>query len=327
MKMQRKIRWSRSIILFSALILVASLASWGVGHVSLMAEAAGYKRDLISLVNEAEGVLLSYTDLKYEKNLSVTNSAVLQQRAKEDLENYIKVVNQVLESPLTAQTYQQVKSLYSPAPDYQRVLNNLKFYTDEQISDFLSDPSRLPYLAHLPSQGDWQTPPSTVASSLEAIPYVYQWDPSWAYLSYRNSTLAKEGSLPCSLSMAISWLVQDNTITPSVLAQLLDAPLSNEEYTQLGHPDDEARIQDIFKKYSINAAPFEVNSELLQQNLDQGKLILASQIDSSGSHWVLIVKTADSIRVLDPNSKSNSKIDYTLEDLVNTSQQFIGLSS
>lgn len=327
-KGKRKTRWGRILLLFGCTALLAAGIGWGSGKFAAWQEQEQYKTQLESRMDRARTVLDLAENASYERNMDAESFSAIISYAREDLKGYISALQKAEEGTITPEAFQEAMDLPDPSADYQRILSNLQYYSQEQASLFMQDKDRLEYMAHFPSQESYMNPPASLSANFSSIPYIYQWDPTWAYLPFQDSSIALAGSRLVTLSMALSWLKKDASLTPWAIAQILDAPLSEEEQMYLGYADLEGRTQDLFASYGIEAQELAPDEASIASALENGSLILARREDGLADHWILAVRTGDgAIRVLDAESKKDSQNPWSLEDLLNTCSRFIALQA
>lgn len=172
------------------------------------------------------------------------------------------------------------------------------------------------------------TPPETIASDLDWFPYVSQWNPDWAYLSYQGSTIGEAGSRPVTIAMAIAHVSGDLSVTPYTVAQKLDDPaLTEEETLWYGVPDLEGRTTSIFSEYGISETELSADADTLNNALNQNGLILIRAAAGTPDHWMLALKDSDGrMRVLDSEAPAQTEQEWTVDDLLSKGTQYLLLA-
>lgn len=142
-------------------------------------------------------------------------------------------------------------------------------------------------------------------------PYYCQFDNRWAYDELGSSILGIQGCGPTSVSMILSRLKNDPSITPRVIAKdakgyMVDAGISWEFF------DTEA------KKYKLKISDVNINEEDMQKALEKGPLLVSVQRGyfTLGGHILVIDSYKNGEFVInDPNSYKNSEKSWTFDQI------------
>ncbi|MBF0714281.1 C39 family peptidase [Gemella sp. GH3] len=146
-------------------------------------------------------------------------------------------------------------------------------------------------------------------------PYYIQWDRRWAHDSLGNDDIAVGGCGPTSVAMAFSGLLNDETITPNVIAKI-----ENEAgyYTKYG--TSWSFFDYIANYYNIKTKRLTLNKDSLDKSLNSGNPVIMSVNPgkfTTVGHIVLIVGIDDNGQYIinDPNSLGKSLKSWTYEEL------------
>lgn len=323
----RKIRWLRIGVICLILLAIAAAGGWLTGKISSATEQTGYRNTLKEKIKEARAVQKMAEEAVYDRNIDAESFNAIIDYAQEDLGTYIRSLQQGMQEKITPESWQALMNLDNPTDSYRRILSNLNYYSSEQAAAFAHDKDLLEYMAYYPSREDHMTPPETMTSELDWFPYVSQWNPDWAYLNYQDSTIGEAGSRPVTIAMAIKRLSEDSSVTPWIVAQSLDAPLTEEETMLYGTADLNARMVDLFSSYGISETELGADAEAISQALNQSGLILIRAAEGTPDHWMLAANDPDGkLRVLDSESRSNTNKEWTMEELLQKGTQYILLS-
>lgn len=324
----RKISWLRIGLIFLVIFCAAGLAGWLTGRISLARQQSSFRSQLEAKITEARDVQDMAAKAVYERNIDAESFNAIVDYADDDLAGYIRTLQLGMQSRISPEQFNELMALKSPADSYRRILSNLSFYSREQAAAFAADKSLLEYMAYYPSREDHMTPPETIASDLDWFPYVSQWNPDWAYLSYQGSTIGEAGSRPVTIAMAIAHLSGDLSVTPYTVAQKLDDPaLTEEETLWYGVPDLERRTTSIFSEYGISETELSADADTLNNALDQNGLILIRAAAGTPDHWMLALKDSEGkMRVLDSEAPSQAEQEWTVDDLLSKGTQYLLLA-
>ena len=146
-------------------------------------------------------------------------------------------------------------------------------------------------------------------------PYYVQWDRRWSYDKLGDINIAIGGCGPATVSMAISGLLNDNSITPDKIAKIAD---ENGYFT-----DDGIKwsfFDFITKKYNLKTKNVSLNQQSIDDVLQRNNPIITSvkagKFTTVG-HIVLIVgKDNDGNYIInDPNSYGRTIKKWSYDEL------------
>ena len=146
-------------------------------------------------------------------------------------------------------------------------------------------------------------------------PYYVQWDRRWSYNKLGDINIAIGGCGPATVSMAISGLLNDNSITPDKIAKIAD---ENGYFT-----DDGIKwsfFDFITKKYNLKTKNVSLNQQSIDAVLQRNNPIITSvkagKFTTVG-HIVLIVgKDNDGNYIInDPNSYGRTIKKWSYDEL------------
>jgi len=192
-------------------------------------------------------------------------------------------------------------------------LRYMNLYNDPGLPEdylvFLSrDNDRLAFVSQYHILNGHTTPPTALTESLDTVPHLLQWDERWGYLPYGTSNMVFAGCAPTSLSMILSYLNQDPTLTPYALAQFSE---SNGHYVD-GVGTSHSFVEAAAKNYGVEVQGIPVDEASIDQALAEGKLLLVS-VDPGHftrvGHFIVITGLENGqYKVLDPNSYKNTRL-------------------
>lgn len=146
-------------------------------------------------------------------------------------------------------------------------------------------------------------------------PYYVQWDRRWSYDKLGDINITIGGCGPTTVSMAISGLLNDSSITPDKIAKIAD---ENGYFTDNGIKW--SFFDYITKKYNLHAKSVSLNKKSIDNVLQKNNPIITSvkagKFTTVG-HIVLIVdKDADGNYIInDPNSYGRTLKKWSYDEL------------
>ncbi len=215
-----------------------------------------------------------------------------------------------LELYMKSQDNKQLEYIYQHHQQYPEELINLAIKNEETI-DFVKN-----YINYKENP----TIPTNIGELSHEVPLLLQWDQRWGYLAYGNNCIALTGCGPTCLSMVISYLTQDNTITPYTIASY---SLKHHYYLQ-GVGTKWELMTKAASHFGVNARQLSLSKENMIQELNLHHPLIASVRKgdfTDKGHFIVISQYKNGqFKVNDPNSisKSNQLYDYErLEEQIN----------
>lgn len=140
------------------------------------------------------------------------------------------------------------------------------------------------------------------------IPLLLQWDERWGYANYGDNIIAINGCGPTALSMVISGLTGDNTITPYTISKF---SIEHGYYIN-GTGTSWDLMTGIDGYFGIKSKELSLDKNIIFNNLKNGKPIICSMRSgdfTTTGHFIVLTGIEDGkIKVNDPNSKVRSSI-------------------
>ena len=189
-------------------------------------------------------------------------------------------------------------------------------YPQELINILDKNPETLDFVRDYPEKKDIPVA-ETIGDSLEAgeVPHLLQWDERWGYASYGTSTIAASGCGPTCMSMVVSGLTGDASITPYTLAK----------YSEENHYIDETNntywifMNEAAYNWGIESWETMLDEAQLKEQLDAGNPIICSVVEgdftTTGHFIVLTGYKEGKVTVCDPNSNKNSEKEWVFQDI------------
>lgn len=187
-------------------------------------------------------------------------------------------------------------------------LDNLSQYDNAILLFYLANTERFEFVKAYPERADLQVAPEQLSESLESVPALLQWDVRWGYEPYGDSTVYYAGCAPTSLSMVMSYLLQNPTITPAVVKNYSD----ENGYYVSGAGTSNQLLTDYAEAQGVNVESLWVDQDSISQALQQGQVLIFNMmpgIFTQTGHFIVVTGEENGqLRVLDPNSISRSRL-------------------
>lgn len=200
---------------------------------------------------------------------------------------------------------------------YQTILEHLDDYEPYLITFLMRDSSRVDFVLGWPSRARYQTPPAMIAASVETFPLIIQWEKVWGYLPYGDGEIYQNGCAPTALSMVLSYLKHDRSLTPWKIASYAQ----ENGYWIENEGTAWSFMEEAANHFGVQSTRIPPSQEALTQNLLAGRPVIASMQPgdfTTVGHFIVLVSMQDGkVLVHDPNSYKNS----TLWDMDTVLQQ------
>ncbi len=147
------------------------------------------------------------------------------------------------------------------------------------------------------------------------VPKLYQWDERWGYQKYGSSFVAASGCGPTCLSMVISTIKKNPTITPAAVASLSE---------QLGEVDADNNtmwvlLTDAANTWGVYSEEGLLEEEQVKDTLNSGKYIICSVGPGDFTkigHFIVLVSYKDGqVEVRDPFNSEHTERTWTYADI------------
>ncbi len=190
-------------------------------------------------------------------------------------------------------------------------------YSDDMLKALANNPEMADFVMN--SQNKEARPSYTGLSELEKsqdYPLFLQWDPRWGYESYGDDNIGLSGCGPTCLSMAMYYLLRDESITPKTVA---DYSMENGHYV-FGTGTAWALLEEFPATCGVSVEQPSLSEQTMKNALDDGGVIICSMSSgdfTAAGHFIVIYGyDAKGFYVNDSNcvARSREKWEYgTLE--------------
>ncbi len=213
------------------------------------------------------------------------------------------------------ETIHKLKKMAEDDERIKKVLVNYNEYPEEILKLLSENIETLDYVLDYPSKKGNVYSDTIGTIHNNEIPSLFQWDERWGYASYGDNVLAINGCGPTVLSMVISGLTNDNTITPYVVAQYAQ---QNGYYVD-GTGSSWELMTEGAAHFGILGNELPLSKDTVFSTLESGMPIICSMLPgdfTSTGHYIVLAGMEDGmIKVNDPNSKKRSNKLWSYEDL------------
>ena len=323
MKKKRKINVQRVLILMLVPLVVVGGITWG-GYRVWDRYSQNKRHEFVkSVVSEYEDVLdyIDDYDSQYVSEESLTPLvSLVNEEVQEGFSNVKKWNNE--EVRIERDVFEQLQAAKSPKSNsYYRLIKLIPSMEEEAQNyvDFvLREPkSRIGFALEFKNRDKYMTPVLHHGVSLDTVPSLLQWDTKWGFMEYGDMSLCFNGCAPTCLSMVFSYLNQDDTITPTTIANLSE---KNGTYVD-GVGTSHALLDMAAQEYGIQVSGVPVDHSSLVSALKEGKICILSvnpgDFTSTG-HFIVVYGMKDGkLLVRDPNSKIRTEKLWDVDRVVN----------
>lgn len=221
----------------------------------------------------------------------------------------------------------ELGALYKKYPEVSKIILNREAYPDFLVSYFIGHEEALAWVLDYPVYMG-KGADAINKTALEPVdlltyyiqkdlPIYYQWDKTWGYASYGSGLIAIDGCGPTSLSMVVTGLTGDTSMTPKRIADFCAAE---------GYYTEEAGTSWLLMsegaaKLGLRSYEPAWNEAAVKEELAAGHPVICSMgpgdFTDQGHFIVLAGMTSDGkVVVNDPNSQANTRKRWELSDIM-----------
>lgn len=261
-------------------------------------------KDIHAQLKQMQVVLKRIEDPQYE--LTESGLETLQEA---DYVSSIGIVN--VERPMQrtwTETLQRLDSLGKTNPAIGDICKDSSRYPESMLTALANNPEMADYVAGYPDRDENVSGGLTESEKRQEYPLFLQWDPRWGYQSYgSNGYIGVSGCGPTCLSMALYYLVGDESLTPDRIAAYA---LRNGYYVE-GTGTAWALIKEFPRIYDVEVGEPEISEKAFRAELDRGNVLICAMdkgdFTAAGHFIVIYGYDEDGLRVNDPNCVARSR--------------------
>lgn len=316
MKKKRKVHGGRAILVgvcsVLALILLCVAIYGGFQFVRDQQHQSAMHNEIQEIINTRKNFVSAVDGVSKPADVKQETFDALKKGALTDTD--FSILDQYNPDARVEESYyEQVKSLSNLEgdPEYASLFLNIHEYPEDSLEYFLNDTDRYSFVKEYPQRASLQTFSGPLSEDLNSVPQLLQWDTRWGYVPYGDADIAIAGCAPTCLSMVLSYLKQDPSITPPAVAAYSEA---NGYYID-GIGTAHALLSDAADHYGVSWEGIPVAESTVKEALDQGKLLILNMVPGTFTrvgHFIVVTGEEDGkLKVYDPNSEKRSTLwDY-----------------
>ena len=209
---------------------------------------------------------------------------------------------------------------FQKTQDPEKILYMVKHYKKYPISILEyadADLDRFEYAYQYPKRKGKNYTKDLKKSEIKTMTHLLQWDTRWGYQEYGEGPISKTGCAPTCLSMVLSYMTQDRSLTPSQIANYAQ---DNDFYVE-GAGSSWSLLSNYANHVGITCQETQVSAENILSALKKGHPVILSVTPGDFTrtgHFIVLkqVNKNGTIKVLDPNSKKNTKKEWKIDKLL-----------
>lgn len=191
----------------------------------------------------------------------------------------------------------------------------LSAYPKEIVELFERNPETKDFVLNYPLKKD-KAFDTTVSLPVDgSVPLLLQWDERWGYKRYSGEMLALSGCGPTTLSMAASYLLDDETLSPDYIAMFSE----QHGYASYNNGSSWTLMSEGAVQLGLSSEEVPLWEQSMADALYENKLIICAMGEgdfTSSGHFILLIGYEDGMfSVRDPNSKERSGRLWSYDEL------------
>lgn len=323
--MAQKRKKRRRINIRNVMILVIGLTVIIAGclyiPVYLDKKEQAHRQDLLEQVlarrssweNEISSLKLNSEDEEEQENFKAIQTEAL--KTDQDVYEQLKTL---IGQRISDEEKQTIESLdpEEAGAKWKMILEKADSIDPYWLRFLAKDDDRLDFTAEYFNQDQYQNPPAQLDVSLNTVPALLQWDQKWGYVPYGDMNIAFAGCAPTALSMVLSYLKQDPSITPPAVARFAE---EDGDYVE-GAGTAYTIFENAAAHYGVDVTGVPVDMDSIQTALDNGQILIAHAVPGKFTtigHFMVITGTEDGkLIVHDPNSIKNTNTSWDPDEML-----------
>ena len=225
-----------------------------------------------------------------------------------------------VDKPVRRSRGEALAKLEELAKDSQIIDNiyrNRSDYSDDMLEALANNPEMADFVAgYLKADAKQGKVELTEAEKTQNYPLFLQWDPRWGYEEYGDdSNIGLAGCGPTCISMAMYYLLGDETLTPDTIA----AYGMKNGYYVAGTGTAWSLLSDVPGLHGLSVSEPEIAEKTMKRALDKGGILICSMRPgdfTAGGHFVVIYGYDDKgFLINDPNCVARSREHWSYEKI------------
>ncbi|MCF0259419.1 MAG: C39 family peptidase [Erysipelotrichaceae bacterium] len=298
--------------------LIAGALFWGISTYMDYRHQKSMKETISAVIEKHNSFVNQVNSIIKPDEISEENFETLKKMALTDTD--FSLLDQFDPEKRVEEAYfEQVKNLPNVEGDEKaaRLFLNISQYDDDILTFLFRDPDRYDFVAAFPERASHQAPVEQLTEDLSSIPGLIQWDLRWGYYPYGDSDIAVAGCAPTCLSMVLSYLKQDPSITPTAVA---DYAIANDMYVP-GAGSAHTIFDGAASHWGVQSEGVPVSKEDVAKALSQEKLLILNMVPGTftrtGHFIVAYADENGKLKIHDPNSITRSNELWDYDDVLN----------
>lgn len=203
--------------------------------------------------------------------------------------------------------FTQLQDKYPKDERIMNMMNHYDVYPEQLLEMAVRNEDTLSFVYRYPVRKDQVSKEPLSKAEISTIPSLYQWDERWGYAAYGEGIMGYTACGPTSLSIVLSYLTQDTTLTPLKIAQFSD---KNGYYID-GQGTQWQLFYDYSERVGVSCTSLTINHAAFLSALQQNHPIIASMVpgDFTTSGHLIVLAGLDemgNVIVRDPNSSTRT---------------------
>ncbi len=216
----------------------------------------------------------------------------------------------------SAEVLVRLKELSKDSEIIEGIYKNHSLYPEKLLEALANNPEMAGFAAGYLDCDAKAAGGLTKAEKEQEYPLFLQWDPRWGYAEYGDdSNIGLAGCGPVCLSMALYYLLGDESLTPDKIAEY---SMKNGYYVS-GTGTAWSLMTDVPVKYGLGVSQPAASERTMKSVLDEGGIIICSMkpgdFTAVGHFIVIYGYDAEGFRVNDPNCVARSRQRWSFNDL------------
>lgn len=191
----------------------------------------------------------------------------------------------------------------------------LSAYPKEIVALLERNPEARDFALNYPLKKDAECDASVSLPEDGSVPLYLQWDERWGYRKYSGEVMGLSGCGPTALSMAASYLLCDETLSPAYIAEFSE----KNGYVSYKNGTSWTLMSEGASKLGLSAEEVPLWEASMVSALSENKLIICAMGKgdfTSTGHFILLSGYEDGLfSVRDPNSAERSQRLWSYDEL------------
>lgn len=191
----------------------------------------------------------------------------------------------------------------------------LSAYPKEIVALLERNPEAKDFVLNYPLKKDIEYDAAVQLPADGSVPLLLQWDERWGYRKYSGEIMGLSGCGPTTLSMAASYLLKDETLSPEYIAEFSE----KNRYASRGNGTSWTLMSEGAEQLGLNVQEVPLWEGSMAAAFSENKLIICAMGKgdfTSTGHFILLAGYEDGMfSVRDPNSAERSSRLWSYDEL------------